>query len=178
MDIGSIFLILAILIPVVIYIIRPLMERQVISPNMSDQNLSTLLAQRDQVVSAIKELDDDYNLGKIPSDIYPTQRQTLLQSGVEILQKIDTQGSLPSHTNPEDRLEEAIISRREAFEDAIAPARKNGNAVPPVPDDDLEQRIASHRRLRLGKAGGFCPKCGKPVQATDRFCPRCGATLA
>lgn len=178
MDIGSIFLILAILIPVVIYIIRPLMERYVVSPIVSDQNLSTLLAQRDQVVSAIKELDDDYNLGKIPSDIYPTQRQTLLQSGVEILHRIDSHGSLPSLKNPEDSLEAAIISRSDAFDGATAPARKNGNAVPPVPDDDLEQRIASHRRLKQGKAGGFCPKCGKPVQATDRFCPKCGATLA
>ncbi|NJD58819.1 MAG: hypothetical protein C3F13_06135 [Anaerolineales bacterium] len=27
------------------------------------------------------------------------------------------------------------------------------------------------------KAAGFCPKCGKPVHASDRFCPKCGATL-
>jgi predicted amidophosphoribosyltransferase len=29
-----------------------------------------------------------------------------------------------------------------------------------------------------GKAAGFCPKCGRPVQAADRFCPKCGATLS
>ena len=69
MDIGSIFLILAILIPVVIYIGRPLLERKVVSPTASDQDLSTLLAERDQLVAAIKELDDDYHLGKIPSEI-------------------------------------------------------------------------------------------------------------
>jgi predicted amidophosphoribosyltransferase len=28
------------------------------------------------------------------------------------------------------------------------------------------------------KAGGFCPKCGRPIHVSDRFCPRCGATLA
>jgi len=27
------------------------------------------------------------------------------------------------------------------------------------------------------KSGGFCPRCGKPVQKSDLFCPRCGATL-
>ena len=177
MDIGSIFLILAIFIPVIIYITRPLMERNSVSSSKAEQDLSTLLAERDQVVAALKELDDDYNLGKIPSEVYPPQRLSLLQNGAEILRQIDAFQNTSSTAAAEDRLEEAIVARRLAFDGTNSPIRKNGNAVPPVPDDDLEQKIASRRRLKQGKAGGFCPKCGKPVQATDRFCPKCGATL-
>jgi len=178
MDIGSIFLILAILIPVVIYISRPLLERTTTSSNPPEQDISTLLAERDQVVTTLQELDDDFNLGKIPSDIYPAQRLTLLQNGADILRNIDAYQMAPAIGTAEDRLEAAIISRRITFDGSQTSVRKNGNAVPPVPDDDLEQRIASRRRLRQGKAGGFCPKCGRPVQAVDRFCPRCGATLS
>lgn len=178
MDIGSIFLILALFIPVVIYISRPLMERTATSVSHEEQDISTLLAERDQVVATLQELDDDYNLGKIPSEYYPTQRQTLLQDGANILRQIDAYQSTPAAATAEDRLEAAIVARRLTFDSAQATVRKNGNAVPPVPDDDLEQRIASRRRTMQGKAGGFCPKCGRPVQAADRFCPKCGATLA
>ena len=179
MDIGSIFLIFALLIPVAIFIGRPLLERSsaaLISPD--EPEISTLLAQRDQVVGAIQELDDDYNLGKIPPDDYPPQRQSLLQNGVDILRKIDTYQLTPTAATAEDRLEAAIKAHRFTTDGTQTTVRKNGNAVPPVPDDELEQKIASRRRTHQGKAGGFCPKCGRPVQAADRFCPKCGATLA
>jgi hypothetical protein len=177
MDIGSIFLILAILIPVVIFISRPLMECSATSASYTEQDISTLLAERDQVVATLKELDDDYNLGKIPTEIYPTQRHALLQNGADILRQIDSYQMTSATGTAEDRLEAAIVARRLTSDGAQNSIKKNGNAVPPVPDDDLEQKIASHRRLRQGKAGGFCPKCGKPVQEVDRFCPKCGATL-
>jgi hypothetical protein len=95
---------------------------------------------------------------------------------VDILQQIDARNHITTPVAAEDRLEEAIITRREAL-GVNAPQRKNGNAVPPVPDDELEQRIASHRRKIQEKGGGFCPKCGRPVHAVDRFCPKCGAKL-
>ncbi len=177
MDIGSIFLILALLIPVVIFIIRPLVERRSTSFSPEEQEISSLLAERDRVVSTIQELDDDYILGKIPADNYPSQRQSLLQTGAYILRKIDAFQPAPVVAAAEDRLEAAIVAHRISRDGVVSTARKNGNAVPPVPDDDLEQRIASRRRTRQGKAGGFCPKCGRPVQAEDRFCPKCGATL-
>jgi zinc-ribbon domain len=177
MDIGSIFLILALLIPVLLFISRPLFERSSASVTHEEQDVSTLLAKRDQVVTTLQELDDDYNLGKIPSENYPTQRLTLLQNGAEILRQIDAYQMAPTAVTAEDRLEAALAARRFTLDGTHASLRKNGNAVPPVPDDDLEQRIASRRRSMQGKAGGFCPKCGRPVQASDRFCPKCGATL-
>jgi hypothetical protein len=178
MDIGSIFLLLALLIPIVIYISRPILEQRLTKVASSEQDISALLARRDQVVASIQELDDDYYLGKIPEGIYPDQRMLLLQDGAAILRQIDESQPAPTTISAEDRLEQAIVARRLALETAPASAKRNGNAVPPVPDDDLEQRIASRRRTMNEKAGGFCPKCGKPVHASDRFCPKCGATLA
>ena len=177
MEIGSIFLILAILIPVVLYIIRPLLDQRLPVATQADHDVSHLLAERDQVIASLQELDDDYHLGKIPEEIYPTQRTSMLQVGADILRQIDALQQNSATITAEDRLEAAVVARRSSNSPNTSP-RKNGNAVPPVPDDDLEQLIASRRRLRQGKAGGFCPKCGQPVQATDRFCPKCGAVVS
>ena len=178
MDIGSIFLILALLIPVIIFIIRPLIESRLAPAAQSGPDLSSLLAQREHVVATIQELDDDNNLGKIPVEDYPPQRLTLLQDGVEILRKIDNLQSTSDTLTAENRLEAAINASRQNPEALVSPARKNGIAVPPVPDDDLEQKIASRRRSMQGRVGAFCPKCGRAIQATDQFCPHCGAKLA
>jgi zinc-ribbon domain len=177
MDIGSIFLILALLIPVVLFIARPLIERKATSVSPEEQDLSTLLAERDRVVTTLQELDLDFNLGKIPAEDYPTQRVALLQHGADILRQLDTYQPISQAVTAEDRLEAAIAARRLSLEGSPAAARKNGNGVPPVPDDDLEQQIASRRRTRIEKAGGFCPKCGRPIQVSDHFCPKCGASL-
>jgi NADH pyrophosphatase NudC (nudix superfamily) len=176
MDIGSIFLILALLVPVLIFIGRPLFEQNLNTRTQGRQVISTLLAERDQLVATIQELDDDFNLGKVPSENYSSQRLGLLQKGAEVLRQIDTYQSTSTRTTAEERLEAVILKRHQALD--VNHVRKNGNAVPPVPDDDLEQMIATRRRTMQGKAAGFCPKCGKPVQISDLFCPRCGATLS
>lgn len=176
MDLGSIFLILALFIPVALFILRPIVERRLATISQSGQDISNLLAERDHIIASIRELDDDYNLGKILTDDYPVQRLALLQNGADILQRIDNfQGNL-TNLEADDHLEATILAHHQNLE-APPSAKKNGNSVAPVPDDDLEQRIASRRRSMDGKAGGFCPKCGRPVQAADRFCPRCGASL-
>jgi NADH pyrophosphatase NudC (nudix superfamily) len=177
MDIGSIFLILALLIPVVIYISRPLLERDTTRRNTTEKALSALLAQRDQLIASIQELDEDYHLGKIPDELYPTRRTALLQDGAIILQQIDHYHAASSPQTHNTRLEEAVAVRRQTLETASAAITRNSVAVPPVPDDDLEQLIAARRRAMNERAGGFCPKCGKPVHASDRFCPKCGAIL-
>src|SRR4030042_2799198 len=133
MDIGSIFLLLAILIPVVIFISRPLMDRSATSAIYAEQDISTLLAERDQVVATLRELDDDYHLGKIPTEIYPTQRQTLLQNGADILRQIDAYQMTSATGTAEDRLEAAIVARRLTSDGTQNSIQKNGNSVPPCP---------------------------------------------
>jgi hypothetical protein len=78
MDLGSVFLILALTILVGLFVSRPFFERQKAIPNGKtsslDHDRSALLAERDRVLNALKELDFDHTLGKIPEDEYPEQR--------------------------------------------------------------------------------------------------------
>ena len=51
------------------------------------------------------------------------------------------------------------------------------HGFPVLDDDDLESMISARRKTRKEKSAGFCPKCGKPVQVSDRFCPSCGKAI-
>lgn len=184
MDIGSIFLILGLLVLVAIFISRPLLDGRTVELSQEEHELSTLLAERDRLLTALQELDFDYTLGKIPEEDYPAQRAVMVQRGVEILRRLD---ELQAEAHPEDdeaRLDAAIAARRaETAAVALPVGNGSGVRVKPAPlavgqDDDLEALLANRRRDRKEKAGGFCPACGKPVQKSDRFCPKCGQPVA
>ncbi|RMF46984.1 MAG: zinc ribbon domain-containing protein [Anaerolineae bacterium] len=167
MDIGSIFLILSLALLVAMFVARPFMESSRSLSNQEEQEISSLLAQREGILRALQELDFDYTLGKIPEDDYPVQRKALLARGAEILRRLDALAPQKADGTSEaeavtDRLEAAIAARRQA----TVPA---GDV-----DDPLEAAIAARRRARQDKAVGFCTQCGAPLQRSDRFCPRCG----
>lgn len=178
MDIGSIFLILGLFVLVGLFIARPILERKAVSVSHEDRQASSLLAERDQILNALQELDFDFALGKIPEADYPGQRGALLQYGADILRQLDALRADNNHDDAEARLEAVIAARRaDAASQRVAPNGAAGRVVH-APDDDLEAVIASRRREHKEKAAGFCPQCGRPVQKSDRFCPKCGATLS
>ena len=178
MDIGSILLILALLIPVVLFIARPFFEPHMAEmeglTQLEDHDLSSLLAERDRILNALQELEFDQVLGKIPSEDYPQQRAGLVQRGAEILRKLDQIQVISD--GPGDAVErvEAVVAQRRAD------ASQQPGPLQPVlaADDDLEVALAQRRRQRHEKSAGFCPQCGGPVQKSDLFCPKCGAVLS
>lgn len=195
MDLGSIFLILALLILVGLYIGRPLIEDKgyvSVLQETEDHNRSMLMAERDRILNALQELDFDHALGKIPEEDYPQQRTMLLTRGATILRELDSLAVGEEHEAVEVRLEAAIAARRADLsktasqdidmvttlpEGQLQPAeRKAATAL--LEDDDLEVILAQRKRLRQDKAAGFCPQCGSPVQKSDRFCPKCGSKTA
>jgi hypothetical protein len=183
MDIGSIFLILALLVMVGLFISRPLFERKETATDVQfkqqEHQRSALLAERDRLLNALQELDFDYALGKIPEEDYPQQRAILMQRGADTLRQLDAVQPEGKVEDAEARLEAAIAAHRaDAGRSAVLPnGRKQIPAAVAVPDDDLEIMLANRRRVRQEKATGFCPQCGGPVHKSDRFCPKCGAKI-
>ena len=168
-SIGSIFLILAVLIGVALYLAQPYLERRTRRMTSETRETSSLLAERDRVVNALQELDFDFKLNKIPAEDYPVQRAALLQKGADILKQLDALHLIEAVSSAEDRVEKAVAARR--ADSASAPVT--------VPDDvQIEAMIASRRSGRKEKSAGFCPRCGKPVLSSDRFCPSCGKSLS
>jgi hypothetical protein len=182
MDIGSIFLLLALFVLIGLFIARPLLDREAVAVtpevDQKEHELSTLLAERDRVLTALEELDFDNSLGKIPQENYPGQRERLLRQGAEILRKLDELDGDISDDEIERRIEEAIAERRSTTGDREEAMNAQQPHVLMVDaDDEVEVQLAARRRARQDKSAGFCPHCGRPVQKSDRFCPKCGNTL-
>lgn len=188
MDIGSILLILALFVVVVLFLARPFFDNRSQSVSREEHEVSSLLAERDRIITALQELDFDFALQKIPEDEYPAQRATLLARGSEILRQLDQIQPAAVDGSAEERIETAIAARR--ADSSIArqtpstggalPASAGGAVVAVASngyDDELEAQIAARRRAREDKASGFCPQCGGPVYKADKFCSRCGAIL-
>jgi len=180
MDIGSILLLLALLVLIGLFIARPLIDREAVevSPeeDRQEHEISTLLAERDRVLTALHELDFDNALGKIPKQDYPAQRALLLQQGADVLRKLDEYDQVAPANDMEARIEQAIAERR-----AISVSQLE--AVPESvlvrdADDVVEVQLANRRRTRQDKSAGFCPQCGRPIQKSARFCPMCGYAIA
>ncbi len=172
MELGAIFLILAVLVLVGLFVSRPFIEsRRAYAISAEEHEISHLLAERDSLITALQELDFDHVLGKIPTEDYPNMRAALLTHAADVLRRVDElQPQKTSVADAESRVEAAIAARRA---DASAAAQLPASTS----DDDLEDLIAARRAHRKEKSGGFCPNCGKPVLRSDRFCPSCGKAV-
>ncbi len=155
MDIGSIFMILAVGVLVVLFISRPFFEPEetshlVAQPAVKqrDHRRSELLAERDRIIITLDDLDTEYGLGKVPEEDYAQQRAGLLKAGAEVLRKLD----------------EINLKKPE----------KGQAAAHPGEDDELEALIAA-RRESIKTNAAFCANCGKALHPEDKFCSHCGA---
>ena len=169
MDIGALFLTLALLTLVGVYIAQPYIQRRRNHAIGHEHELSTLLAEYDRTINTLQEMDFDNMLGKIPAEDFPRQRAELLAKGAELLRQLDALQPKQERSDTQTRVEAAVATRR-----ADAPARKPAIEID---DDDLEAMIASRRKSHKAKSTGFCPRCGKPILASDRFCPACGKAV-
>jgi len=167
-QLSSIFLILAVIVLVGLYLYAPLAARARQISTGESHEVSSLKAERDRVINSLQELDFDHNLGKIPAEDYPEQRAALLQKGADILRKLD-ELTPPSSSG---------INAESRIENAAAATRADSSAgQPDLNDEDIESIIMARRKQHKSKSAGFCPKCGKPVLVSDQFCPACGKSL-
>ena len=168
MELGSLFLVLAVLVIVGMYLYAPFMSRPRKLSTNEMHEISALKAERDRVINSLQELDFDFKLGKIPAEDYPEQRAELLKKGSDILRKLDElEPLLSSARNAEARIEKAAAAKR----------ADSSSTAAELNDEDVEAMIASRRKQHKSKSAGFCPSCGKPVLVSDSFCPSCGKSL-
>jgi len=89
-----------------------------------DGEVSHWLAERERVVDALAELDADWNLDKVPQDLYLEQRGLLLAKGAIALEKLE------KIQKPAARHAKQLKAKKET-------------------DDDLEELIAAYRTKRV-----------------------------
>jgi hypothetical protein len=186
------FIVIAILVVLVIgFIAYPLFTVPHEQAAPAADALDSLIAQRDSAYDAIRDLDFDFQLGKLSQADYDLLREKYKARAALALQQID---QVAGSTGAGERIEEEVARLRarrpgpkdgDAIEHEVARLRQRRakSATPDAPanghapgDDDAEQEIA---RLRAARRPNVlhCRQCGTPYHTGDLFCSKCGTKL-
>lgn len=114
MEVGALLISLALLVLVVAYVARPLVERRALEVSSDERRLSALLAERDRLLRVLQDLDMDQAMNKISPEDYQAQRAPLMVHGAEVLRAIDELA--PASAAQVDDLEREIARRRQRGE--------------------------------------------------------------
>ncbi|NPA90505.1 MAG: zinc-ribbon domain-containing protein [Chloroflexi bacterium] len=147
-----------------IFIIQPIWEGSALLAKedipLPVDDLDELYAKRDAIYEAIKELELDYQVGKLSEEDYKRFSADLKRQAAEILKRIDEFPKQQAHIRR--YLEAQIQTIRAAMG---APVTQPVLARVPITG-------------REGKTPPkFCTQCGAPLRPTDRFCSQCGARV-
>jgi hypothetical protein len=160
MDLGSVLLGLALLALVAFIVARPLLERR----GMREKEITPAdrrLADYEQTLTALRDLDFDHATGKITDEDHTSQRTQLVAKGAALLRQLDALGVKPAAATDDDEIEQAVAARRKT-------------ATAAAVDDRIEAEVAVRRKAA---AGAVCPTCSTPYLPGDRFCAKCGTKL-
>lgn len=138
-----------------------LLARPYLAPLRSarEVSLEQLRADRERLRAQLRELDADFETGKLAREEYERLRARRLQ-----------QIEAATHAIREAE------GLREPVEAGVGSTA--GVATNEELERELELRIAERKRLLEALEAASCPSCGTPIEPEDRFCRRCGADLA
>ncbi len=114
----------------------------------SSNALGELTAQRDGIYAMLRDLDQDYQIGKLDEADYRSRREKYLGRATAVLREIDAKAGSPQAGTQDDEIEQEVTALRQA------------------------------RQEQRANAAGFCRQCGHPYKAGDRFCGKCGQALS
>lgn len=122
MELGSLLLFLALLVLSGLYVARPLLSA---AEEETDPHLANLQAEHQRVLDALLELDADWEMGKVPEEVYHSQRRQLLAEGaaaLRSLEKADVAAPAAREEQPDD-LEAMIAAYKKQSKKGAHPKR-------------------------------------------------------
>lgn len=129
----------------------------------------SLQADHQAVILALRDLDFDYQAGKISEEDYPGIRASLLEKAAFTLKEVEE--------SSDARLEKLIQARRKQHESLD----KTGGIGSTQEDKvcikcqaPLTEGANFCMRCGTAVSRAFCPHCGKSILPDDQFCPACG----
>jgi hypothetical protein len=160
-------------IGVIAFIAYPLFTTSYANLAETSDALETLISQRDSSYDAIRDLDFDFQLGKLSQNDYAPLREKYKARAAETLKEIDALGGDGNSADTEAQIEAQVAQLRRAKNDSIeaevAQLRR-------AKTDSVEVEIARVRAARKSSELR-CANCGTPYQTGDQFCAKCGNKL-
>lgn len=158
MELGALFVGLAMLVGSLPFVIKPFRGRA--SGKDSKANIRTNPEEKRKAdLSALLDLDFDYRTGKVSEEDYSAVRAQLVADAAQYIQL---------EKFIEDEQIEAMIEARKASKSKAQLCSGCGDKVPG------DSRFCSHCGTAMAKD---CPSCGQAIQEGDRFCTDCGEKL-
>lgn len=172
LTLGSILLGVALVVLVLLYLARPFVVAEDEVTRVEREEVDGLLLRRDALLRQIRELDDDMEAAKVAPELYQRRRPQLVKQAALLMQQLD------AHDYREPAAAPLAADADAQMEAAIRRLR-----TPEQLDADIEAAVRAARRspepavVAIEPAAGFCPRCGRRVDADDSFCPKCGYNL-
>jgi hypothetical protein len=143
---------------------------------LSDASAKVLFSRREAMLTALRDLDFDYTVGKVAEEDYGPMRQALLAEVATIMTQLDEEQAA-TEDGLEARIEAEVLAVRQKLVAEKAPNSpadsrpcSSCGRVPRV--GDLYCRdCGTHLNLT-------CPECGQGLHPTDYFCTACGIEMA
>lgn len=175
------------------YVVWPLLKPGPAPIMVENDRLTELLGRKDAVLKAIKDLEFDYQVGKLSEEDYQLYDQRLRRQAVALLQQIEQVAPMSSNL---DAALEAEIAQHRRVQEPTAPIPSKpvpamvatSTAVPapaPVAAQASVMAVASGVSAANGNtnpssssAVRFCTNCGNKLETNHRFCASCGTPVA
>lgn len=154
----------------------PLLKKGPTPVLVEDDRLVELLHRKDQVMTAIKDLEFDYRVGKLSEEDYQLYDQRLRRQAVGLLQQIEKVA--PEAARLDASLEEAILRQRKVAsvtESAAPMSIATPQSSTPVMTANTQHVVAT----AVQPSGNlrFCTNCGNQLAPHHKFCSNCGVAV-
>lgn len=172
----------------------PLLDKTPAPVLVEDDRLAEMIARKEAVIAAIRDLEFDYRVGKLTEEDYQRYDQRLRRQAIGYMQQIEQ--IAPASTELERGIE-AEIARHRRVPDGSAVASSVAAQVTATPGMAAPSRAAPSRAAAgervaavalpasptpqtprtNGSSPRFCTNCGQPLQTGNKFCAHCGTAV-
>jgi hypothetical protein len=159
------------------YVVRPLLAPGPAPIVLEDDRLTDLLSRKDSALAAIKELEFDYQVGKMSEEDFQRMDQRLRRQAIGLIQQIEKLA--PESATLDERLEAEIARLRRTQERAaVQPAPLQPSPAQPEVTSTPAAATVPPVNGDAPRAARFCTNCGHPLEPAHKFCAYCGAPVA
>lgn len=131
-----------------------------------EERLRQLASRKDSLLSALKDMEFDYGLGKLSRDDYEDLSAKYRAEAAEVIKEMDEAAARGTTPVRERDIESEIRDHRKI-------------ELNEYEDEELEKEILTAREAvwSAKDAGSYCDGCGYPRSPGNAYCPRCGMKL-
>jgi|GEM_PF-978149 len=166
MNPGAIFIGIAILVVAVPFVMNPLVNEREKQPVKTTNLKKDEKGGQKDALEAIRDLDFDFETGKVTREDYETLRAQLVLEAAEYIQVKQQE---------DEKIEAMIRARLKQVKSAVKCERCGGEIRPQdlfCPACGYAAQVQSESREP--KVQLTCQGCGKTIKASDLFCTSCG----